>query len=120
MINIKPCSTRPSQHLTCDSRAGLLLYRATTVLFQIFFTHEFVARVPRKYFLPYQFKANKERYGRIQATLNFDRDHMYLVRIVPRRDLFSDIVSPDQIQALWYFVRQNCISRTTCVIPNLE
>lgn len=107
------------QHLTCDGRAGLLLYRSTSMLFQILFRHEFVARVPRQYFLPYQFKTHLEKYHRISSALDFDRDYMYLVRVVPRRDLF-DFVAPDQIQALWYFIKQNCISRSKCVIPNLE
>lgn len=108
-----------SQHLTCDNSAGLYIYRSTTMLFQILFEHEFVARIPRKYFLPFQFRTHLEKYSRISSMLNYDRDHMYLVRVRPRRDLFEHI-DAHQIQAMWYFIKQNCISRNRRVIPNLE
>lgn len=106
-------------HLTCDSRAGLMLYRSTSMLFQIMFTHEFVGRVPRQYFLPYQFKQPLLKYKRIEAALSYEPDSMYVVRVRPRANLY-DVVDADQIQALWYFIKQNCISRSKCVIPNLE
>lgn len=129
------------QHLTCTNEAGYSIYRSTTILFQIFFTYELITKIPREYFLPYlyNFKTKKRvskvniyifsvcvwfwliynilRYP-IQKLLE-DPDQLYLVKIVPRSDLF-DYVPADQLQALWYFIKQNCASRNNRIIPNLE
>lgn len=48
-----------------------------------------------------------------------DPDCMYLVKFEPRIDLFQQCF-PEHIQGLWYFVKQNCISRKNRVIPQLE
>lgn len=89
------------------------------MLFQILFTHEFMARVPRKHFLPFQFNSPSKKFNRIATALHYDREYMYVVRVVPRRDLL-DFLDADQLQALWYFIKQNCISRNRCIIPHLE
>lgn len=46
-------------------------------------------------------------------------EYLYLVRIVPRRD-FLDLCPFADLQPLWYFVKQNCVSRRNRIIPNLE
>ncbi|GLV43499.1 mitochondrial transcription factor B2 [Carabus blaptoides fortunei] len=103
--------------LTAGPDTGLLLYRASSVLFQIFCDYQILNKVPRKAFLPWdntrEFKAN--------ATLNkfngIDPDSMYLTRIVFKENL---PVPADRLQHIWYFVRHMMLSRRHRVIPNLE
>lgn len=50
---------------------------------------------------------------------SIDPEYIYLVKIVPRQNLFQ-LCSKNNMQALWYFIRQNCVSRKNRIIPNLE
>uniref|UniRef100_A0A1B0DNZ7 rRNA adenine N(6)-methyltransferase n=1 Tax=Phlebotomus papatasi TaxID=29031 RepID=A0A1B0DNZ7_PHLPP len=105
--------------LTCSKDAGYLLYRYMSVLFQIFFEYEFIQKVPRKAFLPWQHDYNHAKHNKLSKVNSIDADSLYLVRIAPRKEAY-DLCSPDDMQALWFFVKQNMISRTNRVIPSLE
>lgn len=48
-----------------------------------------------------------------------DSDCMYLIRIVPRKDLYCYCM-PDKLILFWYFVKQHLVSRKNRVIPSLE
>ncbi|XP_055595536.1 dimethyladenosine transferase 2, mitochondrial [Uranotaenia lowii] len=109
-------------HLTCPREAGYKLYRSNTVLFQLFFEHQFLAKVPRYDFLPWP--ANLERLGKKAYVQRWRVDlansnDWYLVKVVPRKDLFTYCL-PDNLRALAFFVKQNMISRKNRVIPALE
>ncbi|EAT35245.1 AAEL012582-PA [Aedes aegypti] len=108
-------------HLTCRKDAGYKLYRSSSVLFQIFFEHEFIAKIPRKDFLPWPSihsakGRNQTQYRRLGLV---GTDELYLMRVVPRRDLF-DYCLPDNLRLLAFFVAQNMVSRKNRVIPALE
>ena len=107
------------QHLTCTNTAGYLLYRATTILFQLFFEYQLLAKLPRKSFLPWQNDFKLSPHLKLTKFNLVDADFIYLVKITPRQNLY-DYIQPDQMQALWFFIKQHFISRKNRVIPNLE
>lgn len=89
------------------------------MLFQIMFEHEFIKKIPRKHFLPWQFEYNYIKNNKLSKVNRVNPDDMYLVRIVPRRNLF-DLISSEKMPALWYFIKQHCVSRKNRIIPSLE
>ncbi|XP_067616989.1 dimethyladenosine transferase 2, mitochondrial [Eurosta solidaginis] len=105
-------------HLTCNNEIGYLFYRSASILFQILFEHRFITKLPRAQFLPNQID-KPDKSVRLRKVNSIDRDCLYLVRIVPRRYLF-DICPQIDFLGLWYFVKQNCVSRRNRIIPNLE
>lgn len=44
-------------------------YRSTGILFQMMFTHEFITRIPRKYFLPYQSKYRVSKTSKLAKVI---------------------------------------------------
>uniref|UniRef100_A0A1B0FHF6 rRNA adenine N(6)-methyltransferase n=1 Tax=Glossina morsitans morsitans TaxID=37546 RepID=A0A1B0FHF6_GLOMM len=106
-------------HLTCNKDVGYLLYRSTSILFQILFEYRFIEYLPRDSFLPLQSEYFFNKRSKLKKILSVDADKLYLTRIVPRRNL-HELCSPEDLRALWYFVTQNCISRRNRIIPNLE
>ncbi|KAL9899659.1 mitochondrial transcription factor B2 [Glossina fuscipes fuscipes] len=106
-------------HLTCSRDIGYLMYRATSILFQILFEYRFIERLPRVSFLPLQSEYFFNKRSKLKKILSVDADNLYLTRIVPRRNL-HELCPPEDLPALWYFVTQNCISRRNRIIPNLE
>lgn len=107
------------QHLTCNRDIGYLLYRATTILFQIFFEYKFLKKIPREYFLPHPQQINFAKEKKLAKIKSINTDYLYLVHMVPRRNL-HELCSQEDLQSLWYFVKQNCVSRKNRVIPNME
>lgn len=89
------------------------------MLFQIMFEHEFIKKIPRKHFLPWQFDYNFIKNNKLAKVNGVSPDHMYLVRIIPRKNLF-DLISSEKMPALWYFIKQHCVSRKNKIIPSLE
>ncbi|XP_065371982.1 dimethyladenosine transferase 2, mitochondrial [Calliphora vicina] len=106
-------------HLTCTSEIGYMIYRSTSILFQMLFEYRFIARLPRDDFLPTQSEYNFTKGSKLGRVRSVNPEFLYLVRIVPRRDIFN-YVAPENLPALWYFVKQNCVSRRNRIIPNLE
>lgn len=104
---------------TSNKQAGYYMYRAYSMLFQLYFEFQLVAKLPRKDFLPWQTKHAPQKYARNKFLEAVDDDLLYLVKVTPRRNLF-DFVPPDQLQQLIFFIKQNCISRKSRVIPTLE
>jgi dimethyladenosine transferase 2 len=81
------------------------------------FEYEFIAKIDRKHFLPWRaMPTNSPKVGKILLT---DFDYMYLVRIVPRKNLFQ-YCTPNHLPALWFYVKQHLSSRKKQVIPTLE
>ncbi|XP_036324743.1 dimethyladenosine transferase 2, mitochondrial [Rhagoletis pomonella] len=106
-------------HLTCSQEIGYMLYRSSSMLFQMMFEYRFIARLPREQFLPNQRKTSATKGSKLYKVESINPEYLYLVRIVPRRN-FYDLCPINDLQALWYFVKQNCISRRNRIIPNLE
>lgn len=77
------------QHLTCSGEAGYLLYRATSILFQILFEYEFIAKLDRKDFLPWTAKTVSKKFSKLDKFSNIDTNSLYFVRIQPRRNLLD-------------------------------
>lgn len=107
------------QHLTCSNNAGYILYRATSVLFQILFEYEFIAKVKRKDLLPWETEVKKVPHMKMRRFRMMDQGSMYLIKAVPRRNLYQHCL-PENLPALWFFVKQHLISRKNRVIPTLE
>ncbi|KAH8271412.1 hypothetical protein KR018_009214, partial [Drosophila ironensis] len=106
-------------HLTCTNEIGYLIYRSTSVLFQILFEHQFIAKVPREDFLPLQSNYTLTKGSKLGKVRSINPEYLYLVKFAPRRNLY-DLVSPQDLTALWFFVKQNFVSRRNRIIPNLE
>lgn len=106
-------------HLTCNAQAGYIMYRANTILFQIMFEYEYLTKIPKKCFLPWQYDHKPEKLKKLTRFYSIDADYLYLVKITPRADIY-DLCPLEFMQALLYFVKQNCVSRKHRVIPTLE
>ncbi|XP_013105854.1 dimethyladenosine transferase 2, mitochondrial [Stomoxys calcitrans] len=106
-------------HLSCTNEIGYMVYRSTTILFQILFEYRFIAHLPREDFLPTQAEYNTSKGSKLRRVRSVNPEHLYLVRIIPRRNIF-DFITIEDLPALWYFVKQNCVSRRNRIIPNLE
>ncbi|EDW83085.1 uncharacterized protein Dwil_GK22500 [Drosophila willistoni] len=106
-------------HLTCQNDIGYLLYRSTSVLFQILFEHRFIAKVPREHFLPHQADYNVGKSSKLGKVRSINPEYLYLVKFVPRRNL-HELCPPDDLTALWFFIKQNFVSRRNRIIPNVE
>ncbi|XP_055911186.1 dimethyladenosine transferase 2, mitochondrial [Eupeodes corollae] len=106
-------------HLTCSNEIGYMIYRSSSMLFQMMFEHKFITKLPREYFLPRQAEYKFKKSGKLDKVNSINPDGLYLVKIVPRRN-FYEFCAPADVQALWYFVKQNCVSRRNRIIPNLE
>ncbi|KAL5275676.1 mtTFB2 family protein [Megaselia abdita] len=106
-------------HLTCNRDIGYLLYRATTMLFQIFFEYKFLKKIPREYFLPNPTLVNLSKEKKLAKIKSINSEYLYLVHMVPRKNL-HELCAQEDLQALWYFVKQNCVSRKNRVIPTME
>ncbi|XP_054725288.1 dimethyladenosine transferase 2, mitochondrial [Anastrepha obliqua] len=106
-------------HLTCSNEIGYMFYRSTSILFQMMFEYRFITQLPREHFLPRQGENTVVKGSKLQKVESINPENLYLVRIVPRRN-FLDLCPIADLQALWYFVKQNCVSRRNRIIPNLE
>ncbi|XP_017071912.2 dimethyladenosine transferase 2, mitochondrial [Drosophila eugracilis] len=106
-------------HLTCNNEIGYLIYRSTSVLFQILFEHKFIAKVPREDFLPQQAVYNPTKGSKLGKVRSINPEYLYLVKFSPRRNLHELCQSQD-LPALWFFIKQNFVSRRNRIIPNLE
>lgn len=107
------------QHLTCSNDIGYLIYRSLSVLFQILFEHRFIAKVPREQFLPVQQEMNLKQASKLFKIKSINPEYLYLVKFVPRRNL-PELCPIQDLPALWFFIKQNFISRRNRIIPNLE
>ncbi|KAH8388474.1 hypothetical protein KR093_007450, partial [Drosophila rubida] len=106
-------------HLTCSNDIGYLLYRSTSVLFQILFEYRYIAKVPREHFLPQQAKHTLTKNSKLGKVKAINPEYLYLVKFQPRRNL-HELCSVQDLPALWFFIKQNLVSRRNRIIPNLE
>lgn len=110
----------PSLHtqLTCSGSAGYFRYRSTSVLFQLFFECENLEKLPRKVFLPWLIYPPSKR-KRPELELQ-NEEWLYLVRVIPRKDLYVNVAPPEKLRQLWFFVRHHLRSRNSRLISEME
>lgn len=96
-----------------------MMFRSSSVLFQVLFEYEFICKLNRKDFLPWQSESKTVRYAKIQKYAKLDPNALYLVKAVPRKNLYQYIL-PDHLVAFWFFVKQHFVSRKNRVIPTME
>ncbi|KAH8407022.1 hypothetical protein KR222_004162, partial [Zaprionus bogoriensis] len=106
-------------HITCSNKIGYLIYRSSSVLFQILFEHRFIAKVPREHFLPLQQDLHVGKGSKLGKIKSINPEYLYLVKFVPRRNL-HELCPVQDLPALWFFIKQNFVSRRNRIIPNLE
>ncbi|XP_055618155.1 dimethyladenosine transferase 2, mitochondrial [Toxorhynchites rutilus septentrionalis] len=108
------------KQLTCTKEAGYKFYRSGTVLFQLFFEHEFLTKLKRRDFLPWP-PNSVARKIKTQFTemKGIGTEEWYLMRVIPRKDLFDNCLV-DNLNLLSFFVYQHLISRKNRIIPALE
>lgn len=83
------------------------------------FEHEFIAKLPREHFLPWQYEYSQSSQSKLRRINSVDPESLYLVKITPRKNLF-DLCALEDLKALAFFIKQNCVSRKRCIIPSLE
>lgn len=105
------------QRYICNERAGYFCYRPRAVLFQMLFEYEMLELLPRKDFLPWVNVAKKN--SKLSKLNEIHPEYLYLVRIVPRRDLFA-VCPVEHLCTLSFFVKQVMSSGKHRVIPYLE
>ncbi|ALC46461.1 mtTFB2 [Drosophila busckii] len=106
-------------HLTCSNEIGYLIYRSASMLFQILFEHRFIAKVPREHFLPQQAEFNLGKSSKLGKVKSINPEYLYLTKFTPRRNL-HELCAAQDLPALWFFIKQNLVSRRNRIIPNLE
>ncbi|CAN8000610.1 unnamed protein product [Ixodes hexagonus] len=89
-------------------------YRDVSILYKLFFDIEVLGKVPRALFLPLPLKDKKT------ADQAGGGQHMHLVHLSPRSDLFDIFDPPERLQELVFFIRQNMVKRSAYIIPTLE
>jgi len=105
--------------MTCSSEAGYMLYRATTIMFQLFYDYKFLGKIKRKHVLPWQTEVKLIPHMKMGKYQMIDPDYMYMMKATPKKDLFQHVL-PDNIASFWFFIKQHYISRKNRVIPTLE
>uniref|UniRef100_A0A182JU81 rRNA adenine N(6)-methyltransferase n=1 Tax=Anopheles christyi TaxID=43041 RepID=A0A182JU81_9DIPT len=107
-------------HIASTKDAGYKLYRGSTIVFQLYFEHEFLGKVPSKHFLPWCTTGGTKKLRTLHKKLIEDgAEEWYLVKIVPRRNLFDHLL-PDNLGLFASFVTQHYVSRRNRIIPSLE
>uniref|UniRef100_A0A182Y3T3 rRNA adenine N(6)-methyltransferase n=1 Tax=Anopheles stephensi TaxID=30069 RepID=A0A182Y3T3_ANOST len=99
---------------------GYKLYRGSTIVFQVYFEHELLGKVPRKHFLPWCTAGGTKKVRTLHQKLIEDgTEEWCLVKIVPRRNLHEHLL-PDNFGLFASFITQHYISRRNRIIPSLE
>lgn len=90
------------------------IYTSSKVMFQTMFHYELLGTLDRKAFLPLPRRKKKST---IKTTEEYEQ--MYLIKLEPRPDLYSQLTEKDWI-VFWYFVRHHMRKRSNRLIPDLE
>uniref|UniRef100_A0A182JG70 rRNA adenine N(6)-methyltransferase n=1 Tax=Anopheles atroparvus TaxID=41427 RepID=A0A182JG70_ANOAO len=107
-------------HIASTKNAGYKLYRGSTIVFQLYFEHEFIGTVPRKHLLPWYHNSGSKKLRTLHKKLSDDgAEEWYLVKITPRKNLYEHLL-PDNLTMFTSFMTQHYVSRRNRVIPTLE
>ncbi|KAL1123557.1 hypothetical protein AAG570_002634 [Ranatra chinensis] len=106
-------------HLTIGRSVAHLAYSPITVIFDLFFDWKPLTSVDRRAFLPWQPHGLKPKIEVIISIYKLDPDKLYLVKMVPKRDLYERIPL-EMMKPFWYFVNHNLTSKRLRVIAQLE
>lgn len=91
----------------------------TTVLFHLFFNAEKLGEISRKSYLPWE-NAKTIKDKNKQKLFDLDAEVLYIVKIEPKTEIFTHIISQKDLVPFWHFLRHNLIMRKKRVIPELE
>uniref|UniRef100_A0A182VZM2 Dimethyladenosine transferase 2, mitochondrial n=1 Tax=Anopheles minimus TaxID=112268 RepID=A0A182VZM2_9DIPT len=106
--------------ISSTKTAGYKLYRGSTIVFQVYFEHELLGKVPRKHLLPWCTSGGAKKVRTLHQKLIEDgAEEWYLVKIMPRRNLHDHLL-PDNLGLFASFVTQHYVSRRNRIIPSLE
>ncbi|XP_011166252.2 dimethyladenosine transferase 2, mitochondrial isoform X1 [Solenopsis invicta] len=95
------------------------LYTYTKVMFKLMFNCELLGTLNRKAFIPWPIKKRQATYKRRRLSAKQDYEQMYVIKLEPKADLYSQLSQKDWI-TFSYFVRHHMQKRITRVIPALE
>lgn len=101
--------------MSTNKESNLSRYRNISVLYKLFFDIVVLEKVSRDLFLPLRPKETTNI-----RKLSVDQEHMYLLRLTPRSDLFELLDPPERLLELVFFIRQNMVKRTAYIVPTLE
>ncbi|XP_052902360.1 dimethyladenosine transferase 2, mitochondrial [Anopheles moucheti] len=106
--------------ISSTTAAGYKLYRGSTIVFQVYFEHELLGKVPRKHFLPWCTSGSVKKFRTLHQKLIEDgTEEWCLVKIMPRKNLHEHLL-PDNLGLFASFVTQHYVSRRNRIIPSLE
>ncbi|XP_049287852.1 dimethyladenosine transferase 2, mitochondrial [Anopheles funestus] len=106
--------------ISSTKAAGYKLYRGSTIVFQVYFEHELLCKLPRRHFLPWCTGGGAKKVRTLHQKLIEDgADEWYLVKIMPRKNLHEHLL-PDNLGLFASFVTQHYVSRRNRIIPSLE
>lgn len=57
--------------------------------------------------------------SKLGKVRSINPEYLYLVKFAPRRNL-HELCQAQDLPALWFFIKQNFVSRRNRIIPNLE
>ncbi|XP_011876361.1 PREDICTED: dimethyladenosine transferase 2, mitochondrial isoform X2 [Vollenhovia emeryi] len=95
------------------------LYSYSKVMFKLMFNYELLGTLNRKAFIPWPKKKRQPGNNATSLWLKQDYEQIYVIRLEPRADLYSELSRKDWI-TFSYFVKYHMQKRCTRVIPALE
>ncbi|KAF8794448.1 26S proteasome non-ATPase regulatory subunit like protein [Argiope bruennichi] len=98
-------------YLMAEPKENFAIYRWSTVLYRSFFEISVLNK-----FTPDIFSPSPSRHGKKKNEEN----NFYLVKFIPRSDLFSSLVNNNKLQDFYFFIRHLLVKRTGLVIPTME
>jgi len=107
--------------LRATPSTNLFRYRASSVLFQLFFKYQEIETFPRQSFIPWQRKLPVEgrRHMRCILRNDFDEQTVHFLKIEVNQETLR-VLGRDNLLPFWYFVRQHLVSRRKPIIVQLE
>uniref|UniRef100_A0A4Y0BNV8 rRNA adenine N(6)-methyltransferase n=1 Tax=Anopheles funestus TaxID=62324 RepID=A0A4Y0BNV8_ANOFN len=106
--------------ISSTKAAGYKLYRGSTIVFQVYFEHQLLCKLPRRHFLPWCTGGGAKKVRTLHQKLIEDgADEWYLVKIMPRKNLHEHLL-PDNLGLFASFVTQHYVSRRNRIIPSLD
>ncbi|CAL1300712.1 unnamed protein product [Larinioides sclopetarius] len=98
-------------YLIAEHKKNFSIYRWSTVLYRLFFEITILDKFRPDIFSPSPSGRDKKKK---------EENDFYLVKFIPRSDLFSSRVNDNKLKDFYFFIRYHLVRRTWLVIPTLE
>lgn len=105
-------SGKEYEYMIAKPKDNFWKYRQISILLQLFFHIQPLGKMPKEYFFTI-FKTRKKK-------VFYDDKNLYLVRIIPKENIFNNDMTVTLFSEFMYFIRLNLASRKTVIIPALE